>query len=217
MKRTNVKKKRLRSAVVLYKTKETAVRAVLSIDGRGCSKIRTGIRFLDHMLDLLARHGLFDLEVNAKGDLEVDRHHTNEDVGIALGMAFKKALGDKQGIRRFGDVRAPLDESLTEVRVSLDLSGRGSLHWHTRPATRWITDPLLREKKLVKDYSLSDAKHFLESFARHAGVNLHVDFISGEYSHHVIESMFKALAKSLDGATQKDERVKGVPSTKGAI
>src|SRR3990167_4446650 len=126
-----------RQGIFYRKTKETEVRAVVAIDGRGKSKVDTGIPFLDHMLEALAKHGLFDVELKAKGDLHIDSHHTNEDVGIALGEAFKKALGDKKAIRRFADFRAPLDEALAQVRVSLDISGRGSFHMHTHPQTKW--------------------------------------------------------------------------------
>ena len=139
------------------------------------------------------------------------------DVGIVLGEAFRKALGDKKAIRRFGDFRAPLDEALAQVRVSLDISGRGSCHIHTHPQTKWISHPALRVKANKKGYTLADAKHFLESFAAHFGLTLHVDFISGEQPHHVIEATFKALAKALDWATTTDSRMKGVPSTKGKL
>ncbi len=199
------------------KTKETSVVVELNIDGKGRAKVSTGIGFLDHMLETLAKHGLFDLVLKAKGDLHIDKHHTNEDVGIALGEAFKKALGDKKGIRRFADFRAPLDEALTQTRVSIDLSGRGSFHMHTHPKTKWIDHPALREKKGDRDYTLADAKHFWESFAGHLGLTLHVDFIAGEQSHHIIEATFKALAKALDWATALDERIKFIPSTKGKL
>ena len=127
-----------RTAKLERKTKETRITVLVNIDGNGKSSVRTGIRFLDHMLEILALHGLFDLTVKAVGDLDVDTHHTNEDVGIALGEAFKKALGDKKGIRRFADFRAPLDEALTETRVTIDISGRGSCHIHTNPKTKWL-------------------------------------------------------------------------------
>lgn len=206
-----------RIAELRRKTKETDIRVRLNIDGSGKAGVHTGIGFLDHMLETLSKHGLFDLTLTAKGDLHIDKHHTNEDVGIALGEAFKKALGDKRGIRRFADFRAPLDEALAEARVSIDLSGRGSFHMHTHPKTRWIDHPALREKKGLKDYTLADAKHFWESFANHMGLTLHVDFISGEQSHHIIEATFKSLAKALDWATGLDERAGAVPSTKGKL
>lgn len=199
------------------KTKETDIRAAVVIDGRGKSSVDTGIPFLDHMIEAVSKHGLFDIRVKAKGDLHIDSHHTNEDVGIALGEAFKNALGGKKRIRRFADFRAPLDEALSGVRVSLDLSGRGSTHIHTHSKTRWIDHPALRAKQNATGYTLADAKHFLESFAGHLGMTLHVDFISGEQPHHVIEATFKALAKALDWATGFDPRMKGVPSTKGKL
>ncbi len=206
-----------RSASIHRKTKETDIRVTVVIDGRGKSGVNTGIPFLDHMIEALSKHGLFDITLKAKGDLHIDSHHTNEDVGIALGEAFKKALGDKRGIRRFADFRAPLDEALAGVRVSLDLSGRGSAHIHTNSKTKWIDHPALRAQQNQKGYTLADAKHFLESFADHLGMTLHVDFISGEQPHHVIEATFKALAKALDWATGFDQRMKGVPSTKGKL
>lgn len=206
-----------RSAKIARKTKETDITAHVVIDGSGKAEVRTGIRFLDHMIESFAKHGLFDIRLKAKGDLDVDTHHTNEDVGIALGEAFKRALMDKKGIRRFGDFRAPLDEALTETRVSLDLSGRGSAHFHTRPATRWLDHPALRAKNTPMNYTIADTRHFLESFASHLGMTLHVEFVAGEQPHHVIEATFKALAKALDAATSVDPRVKSVPSTKGRL
>ena len=207
----------MRKATILRKSKETDIKAVVNLDGKGKAKVKTGLPFLDHMLESFAKHGLFDIELKAKGDLHIDAHHTNEDVGIVLGEAFKKALGNKKAIRRFGDFRAPLDEALAQVRVSLDISGRGSCHVHTHPATQWISHPALRAKANKNGYTLADAKHFLESFAAHMGLTLHVDFISGEQAHHVIEATFKALAKALDWATGTDARMRGVPSTKGKL
>jgi len=207
----------MRKASIHRKTKETDIKAVVNLDGKGKAKVKTGLPFLDHMLESFAKHGLFDIELRAKGDLHIDAHHTNEDVGIVLGEAFKKALGNKKAIRRFGDFRAPLDEALAQVRVSLDISGRGSCHIHTHPQTKWISHPALRVQANKKGYTLADAKHFLESFAAHFGLTLHVDFISGEQPHHVIEATFKALAKALDWATGVDSRMKGIPSTKGKL
>ena len=206
-----------RSGIIKRKTKETDILAEVNLDGKGKSSVRTGIRFLDHMLEILSKHGLFDIKVKAKGDLDIDSHHTNEDVGIVLGEAFKKALGNKKGIRRFADFRAPLDEALSGARVTIDLSGRGSFHMHTHPKTKWIEHPAMRARKTNQGYSLADAKHFLESFANHMGMTLHVDFISGEQPHHMIEATFKSLAKALDWATTIDSRAKGVPSTKGKL
>ena len=206
-----------RTAAIHRKTKETDIRVKLNLDGKGKGRARTGIGFLDHMLETLAKHGLFDLDLKAKGDLHIDTHHTNEDVAITLGEAFKKAIGDKKGIRRFADFRAPLDEALTQVRVSMDISGRGSFHLHTHPKTAWIGHPALRAKANKDQYTLADAKHFMESFSSHMGVTLHIDYISGEQPHHMIEATFKALAKALDQATNVDERISGVPSTKGKL
>lgn len=207
-----------RKALVKRKTGETDIKAEVTIDGRGeAASVKTGIAYLDHMIRTLAKHGLFDIRLTAKGDLDVDTHHTNEDVGIVLGEAFKKALADKKGIRRFGDFRAPLDEALAEARVSLDLSGRGSFHWHTQSRTKWLAHPALRAKPNTMGYTVADAKHFLESFSSHLGMTLHVDVIAGEQPHHVIEAIFKSLAKALDRATSIDPRVAGVPSTKGKL
>lgn len=206
-----------REAVVKRKTKETDISVRVNLDGKGKSSVFTGVPFLDHMIEALAKHGLFDIELKAKGDLHIDVHHTNEDIGIVLGDAFKKALGDKKGIRRFADFRAPLDEALTEVRVSIDLSGRGSTHFHANKKTEWIEHPALRARANDRGYTLADAKHFLESFAQNMGLTLHVDFVSGEQPHHVIEATFKALAKALDFATQVDPRQGSVPSTKGKL
>lgn len=198
-------------------TKETQIDISVNIDGRGHAQVKTGIGFLDHMIESLAKHGLFDIALVMKGDLHIDNHHSNEDAGIALGEAFKAALKDKKGIRRFADFRAPLDEALTQVRVSLDLSGRGSFHMHTHPKTGWISHPAYAASKAHKGYTILDAKHFFESFAQHLGMTLHMDFISGEQPHHVIESAFKSLAKALDYATSIDQRVKSIPSTKGKL
>jgi len=195
-----------RKAEVRRTTQETDIRVRLILDGSGKTKIKTGIPFLDHMLRSLAKHGLFDLEIQARGDLEVDIHHTNEDVGITLGQALTKALGDKKGIRRFGFFSVPMDEAL--VRVSLDISGRPSLH-------------TLREKGVrfsrLEHYSFHDACEFFKAFTLHSGTNMAIEVVSGHDSHHIIEGTFKATAKALDMATQRDPRVRGVPSTKGSL
>ncbi len=197
---------RTRKAVLRRKTSETDIRVELKIEGRGASKIVTGIPFLDHMLQLLAKHGLFDVKVLAKGDLEVDIHHTNEDVGIALGDAFRKALGAKLGIRRFGFASVPMDETL--ARITLDLSGRPSLHIVKSKGVRFSR---------LKNYSFHDATELLSAFCQHVGANMHVEVLAGDDSHHIIEGVFKALARSLDQATQIDTRVRGIPSTKGSL
>jgi imidazoleglycerol-phosphate dehydratase len=195
-----------RSATVSRNTKETQIKISLDVDGEGKSHIKTGLPFLDHMLTSLAKHGLFNLKVDAKGDLHVDIHHTNEDVGIVLGQAFTKALGKKEKIRRFGFFSIPMDETL--VRSSLDFSGRPNF--------------LVLKSKGVKfsrleTYSFHDACEFMRAFSQHAGLNLTVEVVNGEDSHHIIEAMFKATAKALDMATQCDIRVRGVPSTKGSL
>ncbi len=195
-----------RKATVVRKTRETTIKIVLNVDGNGKSSIATGIPFLNHMLASLAKHGLFDLDVQAKGDLEVDIHHTNEDIGIVLGQVFAKALGNKKGIRRFGFFSVPMDESL--VRVSLDFSGRPFLSILKNKGVKFSRP---------EAYSFHDASEFLRAFSQHTGTNLIVEVVAGEDSHHIIEAMFKALAKALDMATERDDRVRGVPSTKGSL
>lgn len=198
--------KEKRVASVTRKTNETQIRLTLAIDGEGAADVKTGIPFLDHMLTSLARHGFFDLEVAAKGDLDVDIHHTNEDVGIVLGQAFDKALGSKRGIKRFGFFSIPMDEAL--VRVSLDFSAR--------PSFLVLKNRGVKFSRL-ETYSFHDATEFLRAFTIHAKVNLTLEIVNGEDSHHIIEAMFKATAKSLDMATQLDTRMKGIPSTKGSL
>ncbi len=195
-----------RNANVVRKTSETSIGVRLDIDGGGSAKIKTGIAFLDHMLNLLAKHGLFDLRIDATGDLDVDIHHTNEDVGITLGESFKKALGDKKGIRRYGHSSVPMDEVL--ARVSLDISGRPYFTVMKHKGVRFSR---------LENYSFHDMEEFLHAFCQHAGITLHVEILSGRDSHHIIEGVFKALAKALDFATQIDPRMRGVPSTKGRI
>jgi len=192
------------------KTTETDIKIELNLDGSGKFRIYTGIGFLDHMLSLFARHGCFDLKISAKGDLEVDIHHTNEDVGIALGEAFAKAIGNKKGIRRFGsmNVAVPMEEAL--ARIALDISGRPSLYMRCvgRPVPPTYIDR--------QGYSLNSAKQFLEAFVRNAGINLHIEY-RGEDLHHVLEAIFKALGRAICDATRIDPRIKGVPSTKGKL
>ncbi len=198
--------KKIRKADVRRKTSETDIKISLTVDGRGKSAISTGMPFLDHMLHLLAKHGLFDLTIKAVGDLHVDIHHTNEDVGITLGQALTKALGDKKGIRRYGFFSVPMDEVL--IRVTLDISGRPSVHVSKAKGVTFSR---------LENYSFHDATEFLHAFAQHAGINMHVEVLSGHDSHHIIEGMFKALAKALDMATQIDPRIHGIPSTKGSL
>lgn len=196
----------LRKAEVRRTTQETDIRVNLKIDGAGKASVKTGMPFLDHMLTSLAKHGLFDLQIQARGDLEVDIHHTNEDVGITLGQALTQALGDKKGIRRFGFFSIPMDESL--VRVSLDISGRPSLEVHRQKGVRFSR---------LETYSFHDACEFFKALTLHAGINMAIEVVAGHDSHHIIEAVFKATAKALDMATQKDPRVQGVPSTKGSL
>jgi len=186
------------------KTKETAIRIGLKLDGSGLSEISTGIPFFDHMLVLLAVHGFFDLAVKAKGDLEVDFHHTVEDVGLVLGEAFDQALGNRKGIKRFGHAVTPMDDALTSVTV--DLSKRPFLAYHV---------PSFHPSGAV--FSLSLAKEFFRAFATRGGLNLHINVSYGENEHHIIESMFKALGRALDQATLMDARIKDIRSSKGTL
>ncbi len=200
-----------REAIIKRKTRETDITVKLDIDGKGTSKINTGIGILDHMLDLFAFHGFFDLDIDAKGDLNIDIHHTNEDIGIVLGEAFKKALGKKQGIKRFGFFSVPMEEVVAVVTV--DISGRGSYKMiaGTMKVARVVPEQ-------EDGYEFKDTEHFFEAFAKHLGMNLNikVDPISRDL-HTTLEPIFKALGIALDQATQIDPRRKGVPSTKGVI
>jgi imidazoleglycerol-phosphate dehydratase len=193
-----------RKADIERKTGETDISVSLLIDGSGQGQIATGIPFFDHMLTLFARHSLTDLTVRARGDIEVDLHHTVEDAGIALGQAFARALGDKRGIRRYGWAYLPMDETLT--RVVLDFSGRPYLEYRA-PKT---VEP-------IGVFSFQLVEEFLRAFAVHAGVNLHVEILYGRDAHHMAESVFKGLAKAVDQACQIDPRVTGIPSTKGIL
>ncbi len=196
-----------RAAPLKRKTRETDITVKLAIDGSGKSRIDTGIGLLDHMLELFAFHGLFDLDVIAKGDLRVDIHHTNEDVGLVLGEVFKKALGMKKGIKRFGSAAVPMEDVI--AHVVLDVSGRGSF--------KLITDAGSQMPQPHEGYALKDAEHFFEAFAIHAGLNLNITVNLVGDLHTVLEPVFKALGLALDQATQIDPRRKGVPSTKGLI
>lgn len=197
-----------RSAEINRKTSETDITARIHVDGEGKSSVQTGIGFLDHMIAGFAKHGLFDIEVKAKGDLHIDIHHTNEDVAICLGKALDKALGEKKGIRRFGSFILPMDEAL--VQTALDISGRPSFYFNVSPNVK-ITE---RDKS----YLLNDAKEFIKSLSHHAGINLNIQILSGTDPHHVIEATFKCFAKALDQACQIDSRVQGrIPSTKGKL
>ncbi|EGL82931.1 Imidazoleglycerol-phosphate dehydratase [Caldalkalibacillus thermarum TA2.A1] len=193
-----------RQASLRRTTTETDITLSFTIDGEGMSNIQTGVPFMDHMLDLFAKHGLFDLEVKAKGDLEIDAHHTVEDVGICLGQALKEALGDKQGIKRYGQALVPMDESLAQVAI--DLSNRPHLEFRAQfPQAQ------------VGRFDTELVHEFLWKLALEARMNLHVILHYGSNTHHMIEAIFKALGRALDEATRLDPRVKGIPSTKGML
>jgi imidazoleglycerol-phosphate dehydratase len=194
-----------RSATLERKTSETEIRLTLNLDGSGVSKISTGIAFFDHMLTLFSKHGLMDLELTAKGDIEVDYHHTVEDTGILLGQAIAKALGDKAGIRRYGFFYVPMDEAL--VRSVVDLSGRPFLAYNA-PAD---------VPAIGAAFSFQLVEEFLRAISVNAGMNLHVDVLAGRDAHHMAEGIFKSLARALDEATSTDPRVQGTPSTKGVL
>jgi imidazoleglycerol-phosphate dehydratase len=193
-----------RSAQIERRTGETNIRLALNIDGGGQSNVRTKIPFFDHMLILFARHGLFDLEVEADGDIEVDFHHTVEDTGIVLGQAFARALGDKRGLTRYGHAYLPMDETL--ARVVVDFSGRPYLEFR---APAQVAPIGLFAFQLVEE--------FLRAFCVHAGCNLHVEILYGRDAHHMAEAIFKGLARAADSACRLDPRVQGIPSTKGSL
>jgi len=193
-----------RKADITRETKETQIRLSLNLDGSGTSTINTGVGFLDHMLELFAKHGFFDLEVEAKGDLHIDAHHTTEDVGICLGQAFNKAVGDKAGMRRFGSFTVPMYESL--AKVDLDICGRPYLHYET---------PLDFGK--IGAFDIELAEEFFHGFVNNSGTTLHINVPYGTNQHHIIEAIFKAVAKALDIATLIDTRISGVLSTKGSL
>jgi len=193
-----------RRTTIERSTSETQVKVELVLDGTGRGRIQTTIPFLDHMLTLLAKHGFFDLTVQAKGDTDIDDHHTIEDIGIVIGDALKQALGSKEGIRRFGWASIPLDETLAQVTV--DLSGRPYLVYRVELPQRRI-----------KTLDLGLFEDFFQAFTTHAALNLHVNVLYGRNPHHIMEAVFKALAKALDQATGLDGRVSGVPSTKGRL
>jgi len=193
-----------RTVTISRKTKETEISVTLDLDGRGTHQIESGVPFLDHMLTQIARHGFFDLQVSAKGDLEIDAHHTVEDLGICLGEAFKKALGDKSGVRRYGRGSMPMHEAL--AAVVLDFSGRPFLVYNV---------PL--PKAQVGNFELELVEEFFTAFCNHAGANVHVNLAYGDNLHHIVEAVFKAFARALDEATQLDPRVEGVLSSKGTL
>lgn len=194
----------MREASVRRKTKETDVRVQFNLDGKGSSRISTGLPFLDHMLELFAKHGLFDLEVICKGDLEIDDHHSVEDVALTLGQALTEALGDKAGINRYGAAIVPMDEAL--CRSVIDLSGRFYL----------VYEVTTRRQK-IGNFSIELAEHFWRSFAETAKFNLHIDCLRGRNTHHILEGTFKATARALRQAVDRDPRITGVLSTKGVL
>jgi len=194
-----------RRATVERNTKETQIRVEIDLDGSGRGTFASGLGFFDHMLDQIARHGMFDLVVEAKGDLHIDGHHTVEDIGITVGQAFARAAGDKSGVRRYGHAYVPLDEALS--RVVVDLSGRPGLEWHV---------PFKRA--MIGEFDVDLAHEFFQGFANHALVTLHVDNLRGDNAHHQCETVFKAFARALRMAVEPDPRTAGViPSTKGSL
>jgi len=193
-----------RKAKVSRMTKETDIKVDLNLDGSGKHRISTPVPFLDHMLSLLSAHGLFDLTVQARGDTQVDFHHTVEDIGICLGAALKQSLGEKEGIRRYGSAFVPMDESLASVHV--DLSGRPCLVYHL---------PLRRRK--IGDFDTDLVREFFQALINNAAITLHAQVVYGTNGHHMVESLFKAVGRALRLAVSRDEQVKGVPSTKGRL
>ena len=194
----------MRCAEVSRRTGETDINISLDIDGQGTSNLDTGMGFFEHMLNLFTTHGQFNLKVECSGDLFVDGHHSVEDIGIALGQAFTKAMGDKVGIKRYGTAFVPMDEAL--IMVSLDLSGRAFLNYE-----------VLVKAQMIGDYDTELTEEFLRAFAFNAGITLHVKMMAGSNSHHIVEGVFKALARALREALTTDERIQGVMSTKGML
>lgn len=195
----------MRNATIARNTNETRIAVSLDLDGTGRSKLNTGVPFLDHMLDQIARHGLIDLDVAAEGDLHIDAHHTVEDIGITIGQAVAKAVGDKKGIRRYGHAYVPLDEALS--RVVVDFSGRPGLELHAEFT-----------RALIGDFDVDLVGEFFRGFVNHAMVTLHIDCLRGQNAHHQCETIFKAFARALRMAVEADPRAAGViPSTKGTL
>jgi len=193
-----------RAASVTRVTRETSIKLSIDLDGSGVGKICTSVPFLDHMLDLFARHGLFDLEIEAKGDIDIDFHHTVEDIGIVLGQAMKEALGEKKGIRRYGQATVPMDETLASVAT--DLSGRPFLVYNA-----------ILPKVKIGEFDVELAREFFQALVNNLGANLHINVMYGDNVHHILEACFKATARAMDMATQLDPRIEGVMSTKGKL
>lgn len=194
-----------RKATVKRDTLETQIEVSLDLDGNGKSKLNTGVAFLEHMLDQVARHGMFDLDINAKGDLHIDAHHTVEDTGITLGQAFSQAIGDKKGVRRYGHAYVPLDEALS--RVVIDFSGRPGLEYNAN-----------YPRAMIGEFDVDLLKEFFQGFVNHANVTLHIDNIRGDNAHHIAETIFKAFGRALRVAVELDPRMQDViPSTKGSL
>jgi imidazoleglycerol-phosphate dehydratase len=194
----------MRTANVHRKTKETDVRVELNLDGSGQARVSIGLPFLEHMLELFAKHGLFDLQIICKGDLEIDDHHSVEDIAITLGQALVQALGDKAGINRYGEAVVPMDEAL--CRSVIDLSGRFYLVYEVSV-----------RRQMIGNFSVELAEHFWRSFAETAKFNLHIDCLRGRNSHHILEGTFKASARALRAAVERNSRIVGIPSTKGSL
>jgi imidazoleglycerol-phosphate dehydratase len=193
-----------RRAVALRQTRETRIRVEVDLDGTGQHRVQTPLPFLSHMLDQLGRHGALDLQIEAEGDVHIDGHHTTEDIGITLGQAVAKALGDRAGIRRYGDATLPMDEAC--VTCAIDLSGRPFLVWRV---------PLPKAK--IGEFDVELASVFFDGFVRGAGCNLYVKLLDGENLHHIVEITFKAFARALRAATERDARAQDIPSTKGSL
>ncbi len=195
----------MRTATLNRKTKETEISVSIELDGTGIAKVSTGVGFFDHMLDQIARHSLIDLTISAKGDLHIDDHHTVEDVGIALGQAFRQAIGDMRGITRYADVHLPMDETLT--RVALDISGRAFLVFNTK-----------FDRAKIGSFDTQLVREFFQAFASNAGITLHIETLYGSNDHHIAESCFKGLARALRSAVSIDPRqASAIPSTKGSL
>lgn len=195
---------KMRTASVNRKTKETDVRVKLNLDGSGQASVSIGLPFLEHMLELFAKHGLFDLQITCKGDLEIDDHHSVEDIAITMGQALVQALGDKAGINRYGEAVVPMDEAL--CRSVIDLSGRFYLVYEVSV-----------RRQAIGNFSVELAEHFWRSFAETAKFNLHIDCLRGRNSHHILEGTFKATARALRAAVERNSRIVGIPSTKGSL